>query len=219
MKSTKLLSLAILFVALFNAGGFCESEYTVFDDKMLLEGYTKKYSEESKETLIEMMKDEQLTPYMTAGAISVFRQRFSNEVVSAEKATVEKILLRRLSRSDSNFIDIAVMHTLCVMDRYKYFESTIPALIQFLDHYNSAVNELAFNGINDIINTGAKKRREAKIVFNTLRKNLFLSRKKLVNVKEPGIRLKQKIELLRWAIKILGTQELEKLPREIIDFM
>lgn len=194
-------------------------EYTIFDDKMLLEGYANKYTDETKETLIARIKDDQLTPYMMAAAIRVFRQKFSQEIVAREKTAVEKILLRRLSKSDSNFVDLELMHTLCALDRYRYFETMVPALIQLIDHYNNTVNELAFAGIMDIINTGTKKPREARIIFNTIRKTLFLSRKKLANMKEPGPRLKLKIELLRWAVKILGTQELDRLPREIIDFM
>ncbi len=185
---------------------------------MLLQGYTEKYSEKTKDILLAMIKDEELKSYMCAAAIHAFREKYGNEIFGAEKAAVEKILLRRLSRSDSSFIVLEVMWTLCTIDRYKYFESMVPALIQMIDHYNEAVNDYAFNAVNEIIK-GQKRPREARIVFNTLRKNLFLSRKKYANIKEPGAKLKQKLELLRWAIKILGTQELQKLPAEIIDFL
>lgn len=213
-----MIGLSLIVILLSPFPSFAESENTIFDDKMLLEGYAQKYSDKSKDTLLAMIKDEDLTSYMCAAAIRVFREKYSQEVFGAEKVAAEKILLRRLSRADSSFIEIEAMRTLCAMDRYKYFESMIPALIQLLDHYNETVNELAFNSINDIIR-GQKRAREARIVFNTLRKNLFLSRKKYENIKEPGPRLKLKLELLRWAIKILGTQELQRLPSEIIDFL
>ena len=132
---------------------------------------------------------------------------------------VEKILIRRLNHTDSTFVQLEIMHTLCLMDRYQYFNSVIPALIEFLDHYNSAVNDLAFNSTNEILASGSKRPREARIVFNALRRNLYLIRRKLADIEEPGPKLKQKLELLRWAIKILGTQELQRLPPEIIDFL
>ena len=219
MKLRRFMFLTFFLFSLLAIRGYGESEYTIFDDKMLLDGYAKKYADESKETLIEMIKDDAITPYMSAAAIRVFRERFSKETFAAEKKIIEKILLHRLNKSDSNFVDIEVMHTLCHMDRYKYFESMVPIMIQLLDHYNNTVSELAFQSINDIIASGSKRSREARIVFNTLRKILFLSRKKLANTKEPGARLKQKLELLRWSIKILGSQELQRLPREIIDFI
>ena len=219
MKLRRFMFLTFFLFSLLPIRGYGESEYTIFDDKMLLDGYAKKYTDEPKETLIEMIKDDAITPYMSAAAIRVFRERFSKETFAAEKKIIEKILLHRLNKSDSNFVDIEVMHTLCHMDRYKYFESMVPIMIQLLDHYNNTVSELAFQGINDIIASGSKRSREARIVFNTLRKILFLSRKKLANTKEPGARLKQKLELLRWSIKILGSQELHRLPPEIIDFL
>ncbi len=61
--------------------------------------------------------------------------------------------------------------------------------------------------------------REARIVFDTLRKILFLSRKRLGNITVPNKRLKQKLELLRWSIRILGTQELKRLPSEVINLL
>ncbi len=195
-----------------------ETEYSIFDDKTLILGYTEKYAEKSKDVLLAMIKDEELTSYMCAAAIRAFREKYSSEIFGAEKKAVEKILLRRLARADSSFIELEIMQTLCLMDRYKYFESMVPGLIQLLDHYNETVSEWAFEGINEIIK-GQKRAREARIVFNTLRKKLFLSRKKYENIKEPGPKLKQKLSLLRWAIKILGTQELQRLPSEIIDFL
>ncbi len=210
------LSVGILMASRF---AFCESEYTVFDDRALINGYAQKYAEQPKEILIEMIKDNELTTYMSSAAVRVFREKFSKEIVGAEKIFVEKILLYRLNRSNSNFIDIEIMHTLCVMDRYRYFTSMAPDLIGLLDHYNETVNEIAYAGLTDIVINGPKRQRDARIVFETVRKILFLSRKKLENVKTPSLRLKQKIELVRWAIKILGTQELQRLPSSIIKFL
>ncbi len=193
--------------------------YTIFDDKALLDGYANKYAQEPKETLLAIIKDDSLSPYESAAAIRVFRERFGQEVFAGEKRAAEKILLLRMNRTDSTFVQIEAMHALCLMDRYKYFGAMIPALIQELDHYNTTANELAFKGIDNIIKSGHNRPREARIVFNTLRKIFFLSRKKLQNVKEPGPKLKQKLELLRWSIKILGSQELKKLPSEIINLL
>lgn len=195
------------------------SNLTIFDDKMLLDGYARKFNEETKEILLEMIKDDTLSPYKTASAVRVFRERFAAEVFSREKIIVEKILLRRLDKTDSAFVQVEIMHILCIMDRYRYFGSMVPILIQKMDHYNSAVNEISYNALNNIIQAGHSRAREARIIFNTLRKILFLSRKRLANVKEPGTKLKQKLELLRWAIKILGTEELKKLPKEVISLL
>jgi hypothetical protein len=191
----------------------------IFDDRMLLDGYAKRYQDLSKEILLEMIKDETLTSYKAAAAIRVFKQNFVEKVVSREKGIVEKILLRRLHRDDSPFVQVEIMHTLCRMDRYRYFKSMVPALIQKLDHYNPTVNEVAFAGLNDIISTGGNRTYEARIVFNTLRKVLFLVRKRLADVKEPDSKLKQKLTILRWSIKILGTEELKRLPKEVINLL
>jgi len=61
--------------------------------------------------------------------------------------------------------------------------------------------------------------REARIVFNTLRKMFFLSRNRLQNITTPDLNLQQKIDLLRWSIRILGTQELKRLPPEVINLL
>jgi len=192
---------------------------TIFDDQMLLNGYTEKYSNLPKETLLAMIKDETLTSYRSAAAIKVFREKFSGEIVSREKKITEKVLLRRLHRADSPFVQVEIMHTLCQMDRYRYFKSMVPALIQKLSHYNATVNEIAFESLNHIIKTGSNRHREARIVFNTLRKILFLSRKYLETVKEPDSQLTKKLKLLRWSIKVLGNQELKKLPKEVINLL
>jgi len=192
---------------------------TIFDDQMLLNGYTEKYSDFSKEILLAMIKDDTLTPYRSAAAVRVFKKKFSTEVVSREKKSIEKILLRRLHRTDSPFVEVEIMHTLCQMDRYRYFKSMVPALIQKLDHYNSAVNEITFDNLNQVIEDGSNRNREARIVFNTLRKILFLSRKRLTSIKEPDPKLTKKLKLLRWSIKVLGNQELKKLPKEVISLL
>ena len=111
------------------------------------------------------------------------------------------------------------MHTLCKMDRYRYFDSMVPAVLQKLNHDNATINEMAFSAISDIIDTGNNRTREAIIVFNTLRKMLFLSRNRLKGIKEPGPKLARKIKILRWSIKILGRQELKKLTKEVINIL
>ena len=193
---------------------------TIFDDQMLLDGYTQKYKDLPKDILVAMMEDDTLTPYRSAGAIKVFKEKYSHEVVSHEKRNIEKILLRRLHRTDSPFVEVEVMHTLCLMDRYRYFKSMAPALIQKLDHYNTAINEIAFESLSQLIESkNNRSRGEARVIFNTLRKVLFLSRKRLVNVTEPDARLTKKLKLLRWSIKVLGNQELKKLPNEVINLL
>lgn len=193
--------------------------YTIFDDKMLLDGYTQKYSAFSKDVLIEMIKDDTLNSYRMAATVKAFKEKYSEEVVSREKVIIEKILLRRLNRDSSPFVQVQIMDTLCRMDRYRYFESMIPVLIQKLDHYNQAVNDMAFEALQYVVNNGSNRAREARIVFNTIRKTLFLSRKRLQNVTEPSPKLKQKLEVLRWSIKVLGTQELKRLPPEVLSLL
>ncbi len=191
----------------------------IFDDKMLLDGYAKKYNALTKEILLLMIQDDTLTSYKIAAAVRVFKEKFSREVVARDKIIFEKFLLRRLNLSDSPFVQVEIRHTLCRLDRYKYFKAMVPALIQKLDHYNSTVNEIAFNSLVDITENGNSRAREARIVFNTLRKVLFLSRKRLATTSEPDTKLTQKLKLLRWSIKVLGTQEINKLPKEVIHLL
>ena len=73
------------------------------------------------------------------------------------------------------FIDVEIMWTLCLMDRYKYFNTFMPKLIQKIDHYNDTINESAYTAINEIIESGNNRALEARVVFTTLRKILFLS--------------------------------------------
>ncbi|MDP8212007.1 MAG: hypothetical protein P9X22_01790 [Candidatus Zapsychrus exili] len=193
--------------------------YTIFDDKMLLDGYTKKYSDLAKEIIIEMIKDDTLSSYKTAASVRVFKEKYCRQVVSRERILTEKILLRRLHRTRSPFVQVEIMHTLCRLDRYRYFKSMVPALIQKMNHYNKTVNDIAYNSLSDIVEVGNKRTREARIVFNTLRKILFLSRRRLASIKEPSEKLKQKLALLRWSVKVLGTQELKKLPKEVLSLL
>jgi len=193
-----------------------EDQSSVFNDKDLLDGYAKQYGQESKDVLVAMINDDTLSAYRMAAAIRVFDQNYSGVVFSREKILIEKALLRRMALTTSVFVDTETRHTLCKMDRYKYFESMVPKLLSRLDHYNKVVDELAYAYINDIIQTGQNRAREARIVFETLRKMLFLSRKKIKDVVQADERLNQKIELLRWAVKILGNQELQRLPPEAI---
>ncbi|HOW36343.1 MAG TPA: hypothetical protein PL155_08035 [Candidatus Omnitrophota bacterium] len=216
----KLLLVLSIFSLIFPCvTAYPQTEYTIFDDKALLNGYAEKYANQTKDILLEMIKDDALASYKCAAAIHVFKERFSKEIFSPEKNLVEKILLHRLAKTSSNFVEIEIMHTLCTIDRYKYFDAMVPALIQLIDHYNETVSELAYSSTKDIIDSGYNRSREARIVFNVLRRMLFLSRKKLQDVKEPSLKLKRKLDLLRWSIKILGTQELKKLPAEVINLL
>ena len=193
--------------------------YSFFDDRLLLERYSQKYTNIPKEILLEMIKDDTLNSYKIAAAVRTFNDKFIDEIVSKEKKRTEKILLRRLNKTNSPFVQVEIMYALCRMDRYRYFKSMIPPLIQKLNHYNSTVNELAYNSLDTIIKEGSNRSREARIIFNTLRKILFLSRKRLANVTNPEPKLSRKLKLLRWSIKILGTQELKRLPKEVVNIL
>lgn len=196
-----------------------EPSQSIFDDKQQLNGFAERYQQEPMGVIIAMVKDETLDPYRTAAAVRVFRENYYDQVFLRDKVILEKTLLRRLSRTDSPFLEVEIMHALCLLNRYKYFNSMVPALIQKLDHYNSTVDELAYESLMDLADKEHAKPREARIVFNSLRKMLFLSRRRLANVTEPSPQLKQKLELLRWAIKILGTEELNRLPREVLHLL
>lgn len=191
----------------------------IFDDNALIEGYTQRYHDLSLDVILEMIKDETLSPYQTSAAIRVLSQKYIADIVSREKINVEKILLRRLNRTDSPYIQVEAMSALCNIDRYRYFAAMIPALIQKLNHYNKTVREITFVNINDIIKKGNNRPREARTVFNTLRKILFLERRRLAATKTPDLKLEQKLKLVRWAIKVLGSQELQKLPKEVISLL
>jgi len=191
----------------------------IFDDKMLLEGYTEKYLEEEKDILLARIKDDTLPPYQMAAAVRAFKEKYSLEVFNREKNIIIKVLLRRLARTTNVFVQVEILHAVCRMDRHKYFNTMMPALIQKLDHYNATVNAMAYHGINDIIDRGNNRSREARIVFNTLRKILFLSRRRLAKISEPDERLRQKLDIVRWSVKVLGSQELKRLPKEVINLL
>jgi len=216
MKKIIFCCFAMLSLSFAPSFALAQNDSPIFDDKKLLEGYTRQYENEPKDVLVAMIYDDNLSPYVTAAAIRIFNTKFSEVVFSKEKILIEKALLRRLALTNSVYVELEVRHTLCKMDRYKYFESMVPFLLQRLNHYNKVVDDLAYAYVDDIIKAGQDRSREARIVFNTLRKMLFLSRKKLKDTPKTDERLKQKIELLRWSLKILGNQELQRLPPEVI---
>jgi len=188
---------------------------TIFDDTLLMEGFTQRYQQESKDTLFAMIQDETLEDIKIAAAVKAFRLKYALTIFSKEKEAAAHLLLRQFNRTDSAFIAVEIMHTLCLMDRYKYFDAFTPQLIQKLDHYNDTINAAAYAAITEIIEKGNNRAREARIIFNTLRKILFLSRRRLAIVKQPDERLSQKLKILRWSIKVLGSQEIKRLPKEM----
>lgn len=191
----------------------------IFDDKLLIEGYAVKLAIAPKDILLAMINDDSLNAFKKAAAIQVFRTRFSTQVVQRERMIVERMMLRQLEKAESVFVQIELMRVLVLMDRYRYFDAMVPALIQKLDHYDVAVNEWSYQALDNIINAGASRTREARIIFNTLRKTFFLQRKKLQDADLNDQRLKNKLQILRWSIKVLGTDELKNLPKEVISLM
>ena len=191
---------------------------TIFDDKALLEGYTQRYEDETRDILLAMIADDSLGAYKCTAAVRVFKEKYANGVLSNEKSNILRILIRRLNRSDSPFIQVEIMHTLVVLDRYQYFESMVPALIQKMDHYNPVVSTMAYENLLGITKNSLYPR-EARIVFETLRKIFFLSRNRLQNITAPNKKLRQKLDILSWSIRILGTQELKRLPSEVINLL
>ena len=188
----------------------------IFDDKMLFTGYVEKYKTEPKKVLLAMMNDSTLGQFKIAAAVRVFKENFADNIVSTEKNFFEKVLLRLMAHEDSSFVQVEIMHTLIVLDRYRYFKIMVPRLVEKLDHYNDAVVDMAYDDLTDLINKSTARIREARIIFTTLRKVLFLSRKKLAVVQEPDEKLQKKLDLLFWSIKVLGKQELRQLPPEVI---
>ena len=191
----------------------------IFDDKLLIEGYAVKLANAPKDILLAMINDDSLNTYKKVAAVQVFRTLYAPQVVQRERLIIERMLLRQLEKADSVFVQVELMHVLILLDRYRYFDAMVPALIQKLDHYDVNVDEWAYKALDDIINTGSTRTREARIIFNTLRKTFFLTRKKLqdANPNEPP--LKNKLSILRWSIKVLGTNELKNLPKEVINLM
>ena len=194
------------------------SSGAIFDDKALLDGYTQKYANEPRDILLAMIADDSLGSYKCTAAVRVFKEKYANEVLSHEKANILRILIRRLNRTDSAFVQVEIMDTLVVLDRYQYFDSMVPALIQKMDHYNSVVSRNAYQDLVEITKDSLYPR-EARIVFETLRKIFFLSRNRLQDITTPDERLQQKLDLMRWSIRILGTQELKRLPSEVINLL
>jgi hypothetical protein len=191
----------------------------IFDDKFLIEGYAAKIAPAPKDVLLAMINDTTIPAYRKAAAVRVFRERFASQIVEKEKSIIERFLLRQLERTDSPHVQIEVMHTLIVIDRYRYFDAMVPALIQKIDHYDKYVSELAYKSLEHINELGNQRAREARIEFNTLRKIFFLTRRKLAEADEGDPKLKYKLELLRWSVKVLGTGELKNLPKEVLNLM
>ena len=191
----------------------------IFDDKFLIEGYAAKIAPAPKDVLLAMINDTTIPAYRKAAAVRVFRERFASQVVEKEKAIIERFLLHQLERTDSPHVQIEVMHTLMVIDRYRYFDAMVPALIQKIDHYDKYVSELAYRSLAHINELGNQRAREARIEFNTLRKIFFLTRRKLAEADGTDPKLRYKLELLRWSVKVLGTDELKYLPKEVLNLM
>ncbi len=216
----KIFILAIFFLigtgALWAETGGIKSQN---DDAKMLAAYATQYENLPKDALIERINDDAINFYQIAAAIRVFKEKYSKNVVGREKLLVEQNLIERINQTTSPFVEVEIMHTLCLVDRYKYFDAMVPALILKLNHYNVTVNEMAETALTDIIAKGKNSSRDARIMFNTLRNVLFLSRNTLKKVTEPDIRLERKLKILRWSIKILGAQELKRLPKEIIHLL
>jgi hypothetical protein len=191
----------------------------IFDDKALIEGHAGKLVNASKDLLLAMINDDGLYVYKKAAAVRVFREKFAAQMVSRERSIIERVLLRQLQRAGAVHLQIEIMHTLVIMDRFRYFDTMAPLLIQKMDHYDPYVNEIAYAALENINASGAQRAREARIEFNTLRKTFFLSRKKLQAADPSDLKLRNKLQLLRWSIKVLGTDELKSLPPEVISLM
>ncbi len=197
-----------------------ENSTDIFNDKALIQGYVDKLAGSSKDLLLAMINDDDLAAHKKAAAVGIFRREFAAQVVSRERTIIERVLLRQLQRAGGSVhLQIELMHTLVVLDRFRYFDSMVPLLIQKMDHYDAYVNDLAYAALEDINSLGAARPREARIVFNTLRKTFFLSRKKLQTADPLDPRLRNKFQLLRWSIKVLGTDQLKSLPPEVIGLM
>ncbi len=191
----------------------------IFDDKELIEGYSSKLANAPKDLLLSMINDDTLNVHKKTAAVVVFREKFATQIVSKEKVIVDRVFLRQLQRVNSVYFQITIMRALVVIDRYRYFDSMVPLLIQKMDHYDPYVNEIAYAALEDINAVGNQRPREARIVLNTLRKVFFLSRKKIAKEDPAGPKLRNKLQLLRWAIKVLGVDELKTLPSEVISLM
>ncbi|MFH0754922.1 MAG: hypothetical protein V2A70_10190 [Candidatus Omnitrophota bacterium] len=211
----------LLFPAalLFQDRALAQDVTDIFDDKALVEGYSAKLAKSSKELLLAMINDDDLNALKKTAAVIVFGQKFASQIVSKEKIIVERVFLRQLQRGNSVYFQIAIMRVLVVIDRFRYFDSMVPLLIQKMDHYDPYVNELAYQALEDINALGNQRPREARIILNTLRKIFFLKRKNIAKEDPADLRLRNKLQLLRWAIKVLGVEELKTLPAEVISLM
>ncbi len=196
-----------------------DDNYPIFNDKLLIEGYAGKLSSMAKDVLLAMINDDALVPYRKAAAVRVFRIRYAAQMVTRERVIVERMILRQLERSVSVYVQIELMHALVALDRYRYFDTMVPALIRKIDHYDATASELAFLSVTEINGSGSQRAREARIEFNTLRKMFFLTRKKLESADPFEQKVKSKLDLLKWSIKVLGTEELKNLPKEVIGLM
>jgi len=190
-----------------------------FNDQLLINGYAQKYETRPLSVLFAMLRDDTLSSIKTAAATLVLRETYSDQLFKEDKALAEKILWRRLNRTESSFVQVEAMHTLCRLNRYQYFKPLVPALILKMEHYDPTVKEMAARAIFDIINRGKDTAWEARIVFQTQRKVFFLNRKKLREAAEQDPIFKDKIKILKWTIKILGSEELKALPKELIPLL
>ena len=203
----------------FAQDGYPDDNYPIFNDKLLIEGYAGKLAATSKDAILAMINDDTLVAYRKAAAVRVFRTRFAPQIVTRERAIVERAFLRQLELATSIYVQIELMNCLVTLDRYRYFEPMVPSLIQKIDHYDATASDMAYKSLLDINDSGTQRAREARIEFNTLRKIFFLMRKKLEAADPADIRIKNKIDLLKWSVKVLGTDELKNLPKEVINLM
>jgi len=83
MKKTYIL---VLFLSLFMTAALWAQDKddinpadiasgAIFDDKALLEGYTQKYADETRETLLAMINDDSLGSYKCTAAVRVMKKR------------------------------------------------------------------------------------------------------------------------------------------------
>jgi len=191
----------------------------IFDDKLVIDGYTNRYKNESLNFILAMIRDDTIDPRKTTAAIRILREKYIKDLIRRDKIVAEKTLLRRLNKTDSAFVQVETMHALCLLDRFQFFKTMTPELLLKIDYYDPAVSELAAAAVNDIIAKGNDKAWEARIVLNTLRKVFFLSRKKLNKTEADRPATKEKIKILRWSIKVLGSQEIRTLPAEVIPLL
>lgn len=190
-----------------------------FNDQLMINGYAQKYEDRPLSVIFAMLRDDTLSPIKTAAATLVLREVYSDQLFKEDKILAEKILWRRLNRTESSFVQVEAMHTLCRLNRYQYFKPLVPALILKMEHYDPTVKEMAARAILDIIDHGKDTAWEARIVFQTQRKVFFLNRNKLAEAARQDPIFKEKIKILKWTIKILGSEELKALPKELIPLL